>query len=250
MESKMEEDGHNTNDEESQEEATSPQSRENAAVSEGTPLSTGQLIAFLLFGLAGIGLTAGAVGSCSFLIVTPGGILISNDGEVYHMGLFRSDVNSLGFTYDQDLQKTIWEVRTEEAGCLPYRQGGSADGYGLYAPQQVARASALISLVASTILFLYQSCNLGGLDGEGRRLGYPLVSSVVLLFAGMFSLLSLLFLMHTWCDEEFYGTCQMGTGPILSILGGTSCFVCAGVSFFISRSVSSSGRDGTHDRNK
>ena len=48
------------------------------------------------------------------------------------------------------------------------------------------------------------------------------LSSALLLLAGICGLLSLLFLDHTWCDEFFYGTCQMGSAAVLAILGGAS----------------------------
>ena len=205
---------------------------------EDVPLGTGHICAFLLSGLLGIGLMFGAVVSCTFLTVAPGGLLISDDGaEFYRLGLFWSDAQTYGPTFDEDLGKNVWGVNTDSGGCLPYGQGGSAENYALYAPQQAARAFAVLSVGVATLLLMYHSCHLADLDGEGRRLCRPVLSSALFFLSGIAALLSLLFLDHTWCDEEFYGTCEMGWAAVLAILGGISHFACSGICWWISHSL-------------
>ena len=222
-----------TGDEEKQ--MKSEEEAPSTSASEDVQLSTGHIVAFLLSGLLGIGLMFGAVLSCTFLTVAPGGLLVSVDGaEFYRLGLFWSDASSWRPTFDEDLRKNVWSVRTERDGCLPYGQGGGAEGYALYAPQQAARAFAILSVGMATLLMMYHSCHLADLDGEGRRLWRPVLSSALFFLAGIAALLSLLFLEHTWCDEKFYGTCEVGWAAVLAIFGGISLFACSGICWWIS----------------
>ena len=219
----------------SEEEASSTSATEEELKGGDVPLGTGHIFVFLLSGLLGIGLMVGAVVSCTFLTVAPGGLLISDDeAEIYRLGLFWSDASSYAPTFDEDLRKNVWVVTTDKGGCLPYGQGGSPEGYALYAPQQAARAFAILSVGMATLLLMYHSCHLADLDGEGRRLCRPVLSSALFFLSGIAALLSLLFLDHTWCDEEFYGTCEMGSAAVLAILGGISHFACSGICWWIS----------------
>ena len=199
---------------------------------EAPPLGEGLRLAFLISLIISIGLMVGAVFSCSFLTVEPGGLLQTRDGgpEYYKLGLFKSDMwVPYRPKFDEVLQKTVWFVLPEHGGCLPYGQARDGpEDYALYGPQQAARALSIVSVGIGTLLLLYQSCPLADFDGEGRRLCYPKLSSALLLLAGICGLLSLLFLDHTWCDETFYGTCQMGSAAVLAILGGISFFACSG----------------------
>lgn len=197
----------------------------------------GLWLAFLISLIISIGFMVGAVASCSFLTVEPGGLLqTSIDGpEYYKLGLFKSDMwVPYRPTFDEVLQKNVWFVLPERGypnpNCLPYGQAqGGPEDYALYGPQQAARALSIVSVGIGALLLLYQSCSLADFDGEGRRLCHPKLSSALLLLAGIFGLLSLLFLDHTWCDETFYGTCQMGSAAVLAILGGISFFACSGI---------------------